>query len=79
MRRRCVGMGLSAGPIGLLVLRARGCLTPFECFVEAVELRKKELLLPLSWEPAYGHVSSSTAAEPDGCGGCAAACRSEQS
>ena len=44
------------GPIGLLVLGAGrgrgGNLTPLECLVEAVKLRKNQVPVPLSWEPA---------------------------
>ena len=71
------------GPIGLLVLRAgrrRGViLTPLECLVEGVELRKNQsagavvlgaCVLRLR---VFARICSSAAACADGCGGCTAA------
>ena len=72
-----------AGPSGLLVLRAGrrrgGNLTPLECLVEAVELRKNEFAMAVVlgacglrlW--VCSCICSSAAACTDGGAGCAAA------
>ena len=73
-----------AGPTsGLLVLRARrrrvGNLTPLECLVEAVELRKDEFVVAVVLGACgmrlrvCARIGSSAAACTDGGAGCAAA------
>jgi hypothetical protein len=76
-------------PIGLPVLGAGGYrwenLTPLERLVEAVELRKRVFTVAVVLGAnvlrlrVCARLGNSAAAGADGCGGCAAACRSEQS
>jgi hypothetical protein len=71
------------GPIGLLVLRTGrrrgGILTPLECLVEGVELRKNQFVGAVVLGASvlglrvFARTGSSAAACADGCGGCAAA------